>query len=132
MGYLRQHAIVVTGHYDDHIEQAHAKALELFAPNVIHPYPSAEDSALVTPILSTPVNFSRSFAILPDGSKEGWSTSDNGDSARDEFVSWLRAQAYDDGSTPLDWVEVQYGDDNRKTRALRSSDHEYNKRRRNA
>lgn len=128
MGYLRQHAIVVTGHYGDHIDRAHAKALELFAPDVIHLF-GQPDTAMVTPILTSPVNNSRSFAILPDGSKEGWGTSDNGDSARNQFVAWLRAQAYDDGSNPLAYAEVQYGDDNRESKLVRSSDRDCKRKR---
>lgn len=124
MGYLRHHAIVVTASYSAHgqhwIEIAHAKASEIFgredtlghlAGIVSEPTPSA-------------VNDVRSLFVAPDGSKEGWDTSDHGDSARVEFVEWLRAQAYEDGSSPLDWVEVQYGDDEGVTKVISHSDEE--------
>lgn len=81
MGYLRRHAIVVTG--DDYEESkdilaAHAKATEIF------PW--------VSPICPPQVNGERSFFIPPDGSKEGWSDSDKGDERRNEFVEWLRSE----------------------------------------
>jgi hypothetical protein len=95
MGTLKEHAIIVTGYYGDHIDEAHAKAT----------YHRLDDRG------------------DPDGSKEGWDTSDEGDNARDEMVQWLRAQAYNDGSSPFSWVEVQYGDEcGKRTRTLRSSD----------
>jgi hypothetical protein len=122
MGTLKEHAIIITGYYGDHIDEAHAKATELFHADRFFPF-SNGDQTLVTPIIESMVNKTRTFAIVPDGSKEGWDTSDEGDNARDEMVQWLRAQAYSDGSSPFSWVEVQYGDEcGKRTRALRSSD----------
>ena len=57
------------------------------------------------------VNGSRSFLVAPDGSKEGWLESATGDAMRSEFVAYLRSLAYEDGSTPLSWVELSYGGD---------------------
>lgn len=98
MGYMRHHAIVVTGDYGDYIENAHSKAAELFFN--------------VSGILESPVNGYKSFFIPPDGSKEGWAQSDDGDKDREEFVNYLNSLRYEDGSSPLDWAELFYGDDN--------------------
>jgi hypothetical protein len=95
MGYIRNHAIIVTATYGNYIELAHAKATKIF------PW--------VSPISVPELNESRSFFIPPDGSKEGWVESDIGNKERAEFKSWLRKQAYEDESTPLDWCEVRYG-----------------------
>lgn len=108
MGYLRRHAVVVSNCYDDWLEKAHERASEIF------PW--------VSPISPEHVNGERSFFIPPDGSKEGWEESDAGDVRRDEFIAWLRAQCYEDGSSPLTWVEVQYGDDDLVSKVLRHSD----------
>lgn len=107
MGYMRHHAIVVTC-CSARIEEAHDKAFRLC------------DS--VSPIVSSVVNGYRSFLVATDGSKEGWDESAIGDAARAAFVSWLRSQAHSDGSNPFDWVEVQYGDDERETKIVASSD----------
>ena len=69
------------------------------------------------------VNNYRSFAIVPDGSKEGWPESDEGDEGRDRFIEWLDTQRYDDGSPRQRWVEVQFGDDDEETKVCRDSDH---------
>lgn len=108
MGYTRHHAIVVTSFSEETIAAAHAKAEAL--------------KMSVTPIVVTQINAYHSFLIGPDGSKEWWADSDEGDRRRQEYVTWLRAQAYEDGSSPLAWVEVQYGDGDGVTLIVDHSD----------
>lgn len=111
MGYQRHHAIVVTSYDEVRIKAAHAEAQRL--------------GCMVTPIIGVAVNFYHSFMIGPDGSKQGWDESDAGDARRDAFAEWLDAQAFGDGSSPYDWAEVQYGDDNLESRLVRSGDQSY-------
>ena len=106
MGYMRRHAIVVTG--DDYeesknINAAHAKATEIF------PW--------VSEICPPQVNGERRFFIPPDGSKEGWVKSDEGDKRRDAFVEWLNGF-----NGCVHWVEVCYAEDEPNTRVTRASD----------
>ena len=120
MGYIRHHAIIVTGSYHVDInpdcphwaEKAHDVAVRVFE----------DTTARVSPVTSDGTNGTRSFFIAPDGSKEGWDASDAGDQARTDFIIWLEGQRYADGSTPLAWVEVQYGDDDCETEIVRDSD----------
>jgi hypothetical protein len=111
MGYQRHHAIVVTSFDSKLLKKAHKVAADTFS-----------GVAPVTEITTDGVNGFCSFLVAPDGSKEGWDASDAGDSARAEFVAWMRAQAYDDGSTALDYAEVQYGDDNNEAELIDASD----------
>lgn len=108
MGHMRHHAIVVTTWNHELIDQAHAKAVEL--------------GMSVSNVTSEVTNGFRSFLVAPDGSKEGWDQSDQGDQQRDAFIEWLDEQRYEDRSTALDWVVVQFGDDNRKPAIIRDSD----------
>jgi hypothetical protein len=112
MGYMCHHAIIVTaGDYDkaDHdLRAAHAKAIEL--------------GCSVTPITEKVTNGYRSFLVAADGSKEGWPESDRGDSQRAELIAFMETTRYEDLSGPLDWVEVQYGDDDGETKIMRHSD----------
>jgi hypothetical protein len=112
MGYMRHHAIIVTSWKRELLEQAHARAVEL--------------GMSVSEVTGEVTNSYRSFLVAPDGSKEGWDTSDQGDAARAALVEWLDDQRYEDRSTSLNWVEVQFGDDNRETRIVRDSD-QYNR-----
>lgn len=97
MGYLRRHTIVVTGTYGDYINKAHA-----FAQGT---------GAQVTDIMQAPVNTEHTFYVLPDGSKEGWCNSIEGDRRRAKIVDYLEGMAYEDGSSPLAWAELFYGDE---------------------
>lgn len=97
MGFIRHHAIIVT-HWDI------AKAI------------SARDVALlhhlaVSPIDVTEVNGYATFAVFPDGSKEGWGESANGDIRRNAFVDWLRLQESEPGYPLYEWAELCYGSD---------------------
>lgn len=104
MGYIKHHAIVVVGHqWDDgttyensDIRDAHAAAVDA--------------GCIVTPLTEGAINTYWSFMVAPDGSKEGWDTSNDGDTARDQFVAWLRKH-----STPgegwFGWSEVVIGSD---------------------
>ena len=108
MGYMRHNAIVVSAEYGDHLKRAHAEAKRLWMT--------------VSPIVKSPTNGVCTFLVAPDGSKEGWSESDTGDAARAAFKVWLDQQRYEDGSGPLKWVEIQYGDDERETLVTAHSD----------
>ena len=108
MGYMRHHAIIVTSYDEASITEAHKHATAC--------------GMCVSPVSDSVVNDYQSFAVFPDGSKEGWSDSDHGDTAREIFIKWMDSQRFSDGSGPLSWAEVQYGDDNRKTKVTAHSD----------
>ncbi len=106
MGYIRHHAIVVTGsRYRDvrpnaertDIDDAHAAA-------------SAAGCKLVSPIVGPGVNDTYSFLVAPDGSKEGWKDSDDGDTARDAFIAWMQDANGEHGGW-FAWAEVVLGTD---------------------
>jgi hypothetical protein len=112
MGYLCHHAFVVTGSRPgsgdlDVLIAAHSTAREL----------GLEPTEL-TPLV---LNGFRSFMIPPDGSKAGWPEDAEGNRKRAAFREWLAAQNYADGSSPVQWVEVQYGDDEDDNRIVACS-----------
>ncbi len=114
MGYMRHHAIVVTSWNLELLASAHATAVGL--------------GMSVTNITDQVTNGYQSFLVAPDGSKEGWGHSTEGDCRRAAFIDWLDAQRYEDDSTPLGWVEVQFADEEKETRIVRDSD-EHQRRR---
>lgn len=111
MGYMRHHAIIVTSFKEESIRRAHNEAGDWGFPD-----------SMLGQILKSPMNEYYTFMIGPDGSKEGWEESNEGDDKRINFIRWMDTQRYDDGSSPLDWVEVQYGDDERETKIVSHSD----------
>jgi len=111
MGYERHHTIIVTTFDLKRAMDARDKAFSYFG-----------DNGQLTTVYKSPVNLFFTFAILTDGSKEGWSESDIGDYRREQFLSWLNKQRYADGSTAFRWAEVQYGDDEGDDRVLRTQE----------
>lgn len=91
---MRHHAIIVTGFSKDRILPAHEKAKEIFG-------------AHVTEILPEVTNGYLTFFIGPDGSKEGWPESDDGDKKRYEFKEWVKKNY----KLWLEVAEVQYHDE---------------------
>jgi hypothetical protein len=89
MGYIKHHAIVLTTWED--IRPIVLKAREL-GLDVLGPSFSK-------------VNGYATICIPPDGSKEGWTESDEGDRVRYEFKTWLLR------SVSYEWAEVAYGSD---------------------
>lgn len=108
---MRHHSIVVSSWNAVLIKEAYVKAEEIF------PW--------VSPISPGTTNGYHSFFIPPDGSKEGWDESVKGDKQRDAFIDWLNGYAYEDGSSPFGWVEVQFDDDDLITKVIRDSDDVY-------
>lgn len=117
MGYMRHHAIVVTGTNEESAKAAHAEAIRIFHADKAIDFMSP-GTAMVSPILESPVNGYFSFFIAPDGSKEGWDTSDSGNEGREMFIKELRLMRR--RKVYLDWVEVQFGDDNNHTAIIHS------------
>lgn len=77
---------------------------------------------LVSAPVPARINGYSSLAVFPDGSKEGWNESDQGDMQRAAVIDYLRSLAYDDGSTAWEWALVQYGDDDHQSVVLDHSD----------
>src|SRR4051812_1841765 len=99
MGYIRHDAIVVTGAdsaWSEDLTAAHSKALDVFAGSNVY----------VSGLTPAAVNGSQSFLIAPDGSKEGWNDSDQGDELRASYIAWLL-----DEDSLVDWVAVNFGGD---------------------
>ena len=119
MGYMCHHAIIVTSCMEDQIEKARKMILKL--------QPKTSDKLIidggnwVSPISPKTTNGYRSFFIAPDGSKEGWDESNRGDSFRDKVIKILDSFAYEDRSTCLEYVEVQYADDGENNKVTRAS-----------
>lgn len=97
MGYMCHHAIIVTNYDKKNAEEAHQKA-KSFGLQTSEVVESTTDSYFT-------------FVVFPDGSKEGWPESEEGDAKRGLFIKWIKSQVFEDGSTSFDWAHLQYGDE---------------------
>jgi hypothetical protein len=119
MGYIKHNAIIVIGWQDDKVLESRNKAIQIFDEYfsdepIVKPY----GSKLVSEIIPGLTNGQSSFFIAPDGSKEGWETSQNGDRAREEFCKWLDS----DPDNYCDYIEVRFGGDDSREMIVRSKD----------
>jgi hypothetical protein len=102
MGYIAHDAvIVVTQDFRD----GGLPDIEAFRQSL-----SVELRPLVIGPIESAINNSWIYAFLPDGSKEGWTLSDDADEARGRFKDLFRF-TYEDNSSPDDWVHVRFGGD---------------------
>lgn len=97
MGYIKHDAIIITSWNDEAINQAARTAHDLGLRTI-----GPSDEAF---------NGYRTLLVCPDGSKEGWTESDEGDEKRAKFVTYLNSIRHADNSSPLEWVAVSYGGD---------------------
>lgn len=110
MGTIIHDVIVVTSWDEKALKLAHSFCVGKAA--TFSAFPHADNwSQIVSPIIPGLVNGYATFIVAPDGSKEGWDTSDSGDGLRTAIVAELKKFRFDDGSSPLDWIHVRFGDD---------------------
>jgi hypothetical protein len=101
MGTINHTALILTSLFVEKITEAHKVAVSIFGE-------------LATPLIPYVVNEGMSFMIAPDGSKEGWSQSDNRDHDQAEFISWVNDtfNYIEEGERNqfIEMVEVTFGE----------------------
>ena len=75
-------------------------------------------ASLVSPMVESLINNFCSFFIAPDGSKEGYDASEDGDRIRELVIELIETEKALDGQNPIRYVEVFYGDDNNEAKIL--------------
>ncbi len=119
MGYIRHKALIVTGSdYNDSDYNDAVSKCQHFAEKQ---YENTDvPKGVVTPIYSG-VNGYTSFAILPDGSKEWWDTSNDSDECVREIIKKIESYRDEDGEPSIHYAYVQLYDDNGVVELLESS-----------
>jgi hypothetical protein len=118
MGYIQHHAIVITDWSKKGIDKAYEKANEVFSAAWDREvFVRGGEIPCISPIIEGAANSQYTFMIAPDGSKEGWGTSDNYDLARKEFLDWLNSS-----DLYCDYVEITFGGDYNRAKVVRHKD----------
>ncbi len=114
MGYIAHDAVIVTSPSPEDFVNAYSRiggpadpapAVAAFRDSL----PEEWRPLVVGPIPQV-INGDVTYLFLPDGSKEGWGTSDEGDEYRRQFKA-IFSFAYGDGSSPFNLVHVRFGSD---------------------
>ena len=112
MGCMSHNAIIVTSYRSRLTWEAHRILDE------VRDY-AISLGCQVTECVESHTNGYVTFMIIPDGSKEGWRGSDEGDDRRAAFLEELKHRG---DEWYFDWVEVQYGNDDGITKIVTHSD----------
>ena len=103
MGYEAQKLLVVSCWQAEQLAVAHEMAVQHFG----------KWAQLVTPIMGPFVNQRASFFVAPDGSKEGWDSSDDVDYALERYLDWLTNYRKEEpwSYNPFRWGLYQFSAD---------------------
>jgi hypothetical protein len=96
MGTYAHKAIIVTCPHWVILEEAQAKAIDMFGEEMVSSATLSEYNGFKT------------FIIGPDGSKVERDESDHYDNLRLSYIKYLKSFAYEDGGNPLEFSEVNY------------------------
>lgn len=91
MGTISHDALIVSGWESSAVETAHKAAMEVAAAMVEEHDPHHTDwTQLIGPVQSGVMNGYCFFFVAPDGSKEWWGHSDQGDQLREQIIEAVR------------------------------------------
>ena len=107
MGHKRHFVMIVSSADATDLAQVHATALSLFKQKV-------------TPIVAGDINGISTFMIGPSGSQWDDSIAKDWKAAELKLIWYMSRYAFADGSSPIDWVTVQYADDNHESKLMSS------------
>ena len=107
---IRHHALIVTCNDRKVLESIRMKALELYKLHM----EASSGHLLVSEIKDSIVNHYASFFIIPDGSKEGYDASEDGDIIRAKLIDFITPLTISEGYH-LSYGEISYGADDGKT-----------------
>ena len=109
MGYLRHDAVIaLIGDYS-----AAEKKVPALIRKLKREWPEGLPKCILGPTLG--VNGYNTWVFAPDGSKEGWDSSDLGDAMRSRFMEIMKAAG-------AELVHLQFGGDDGETKILYSTD----------
>ncbi|MBY0424381.1 MAG: hypothetical protein K2Q22_01990 [Cytophagales bacterium] len=104
---IKHHAIIVTSNDRERIELVRKKAIELYTLTM----EANNGKSLVGPLTIGLINNFYTFLIAPDGSKEGYDTSDDGDIVREKICTYIDSLKDINNYNPISYIEVYFGTD---------------------
>jgi hypothetical protein len=111
---IRHHTIVVTSNDRPKLESLRKKIFTLYSEKM----EAKKGAQLVSPLVDSLINNFSTFFIVPDGSKEGYDASDDGDRIRKLVIELINNEIKADGENDIRFVELFYGDDEREAKIL--------------
>jgi hypothetical protein len=107
MGTIQHHAVIATTWSEGQVQRIRDWVATLPELDSLSWSCAVKDRFAFSPAV---MNGYVTVTLCPDGSKEGWEDSDEGDNLRALFIQELKKADYEDGSNPWAIVEVGYGE----------------------
>ena len=105
---IKHHTILVTSHDENSLSLIRNEIAVIFSL-----YMEAKNGhQLISPIVPSLINKFCSFFIAPDGSKEGYDASEDGNIIRKKILEFLNSLNDSDGEHIVKFVELCYGTEN--------------------
>lgn len=107
MKQYKHHAILITTRHRKFIEELRLKAKEFFLKGM----QAKTGHSLVGEITPSIIGDFYTMVIFPDGSKEGYETSEEADNIRGKIIASIKELNQKAGNQELSFVEISYGSD---------------------
>jgi hypothetical protein len=107
---IKHHTIIITSNDKPKLEGLRKRIISLYTEKM----EAKKGAQLVSPLVDSLINNFSTFFIAPDGSKEGYDASDDGDRIRKMVIELIEDEIEDDDSNEIRYLEVFYGDDNKE------------------
>lgn len=104
---IRHHVLVITVSDLKLAEKLRLEISELYKKNM----EAKNGFKLISPIVESLINHYYTFFIAPDGSKEGYDLSEDGDRIREKTIELLEITKNKLDPHILNYIELFYGDD---------------------
>lgn len=111
---IKHHSIIITVKDFKMAEKIKNEVAFLYKKNM----EAKNGFELISPIIPGLINNYYSFFISPDGSKEGYDLSDDGDKIREKTIQLLNRYLSMDPTLELNYVELFYGDEDNAPQIL--------------
>ncbi|GAL85614.1 hypothetical protein CHU_3573 [Sporocytophaga myxococcoides] len=117
MKQYKHHAIIITTRHRKLINELRLKAKEFFIKDM----QAKTGPTLIGEITPSIIGEFYTMVIFPDGSKEGYETSEEADNIRCKIVLAIKELNQKAGNQELSFVEVTYGSDNEPAAILNTN-----------
>jgi len=104
---IKHHTIVITSNDKVQLDSLRNKVINIYKEKM----EAKKGAQIISPIIESLINSFSTFYVVPDGSKEGYDASDDGDIVRESIVDLINSFDQAGKENIFRFVEIAYGED---------------------
>ncbi len=112
---IKHHTIAITSNDKSQLDALRNKLISIYKDKM----EAKKGSQIISPIIESLINSFCTFYIVPDGSKEGYDASEDGDTVRKSICELIETYKQPDGENIFRYIEVSYGADDATAAIIR-------------